>query len=105
MIKQELGHWIEHEPEKGSKMSGTKENNKNATYIQGAQSNNGSMSNKKFVGGNSQLQGKIFEINSRDSVHQFAETMKAKEDYVGQEYTHGGDIRYMSKNFEDFNFV
>jgi hypothetical protein len=27
-IKQEPGRWIEYEPEKGNKMSGTKENNK-----------------------------------------------------------------------------
>jgi hypothetical protein len=26
-------------------------------------------------------------------------------DYVGQEYTHGGDIRCMIENFKDFNFV
>jgi hypothetical protein len=58
---------------KGNKMSGSKENNKNASNTQGAQNSNRSKS-KKFVGGNSQLQGKIFEINSRDSVHQFTET-------------------------------
>ncbi len=73
-------------------MSGTKENNKNATNTNGT-NNNWSNSNKKFVGGNSQLQGKIFEITSRDSVHQFAETIKAIADYMGQEYTHGGDTR------------
>jgi hypothetical protein len=38
-------------------------------------------------------------------VHQFSETIKAIADYVGQEYTHGGDIRYMIKYFEDFNFI
>jgi hypothetical protein len=34
----------------------------------------------------------VFEVNSKDAVHQFAETMKAIADYVGQEYTDGGDI-------------
>jgi hypothetical protein len=53
--------------------------------------------NKKFVGGNSQLHVKILEISSKDSVHQFVETVKAITDYVGQEYTHGGDIRFMMK--------
>jgi hypothetical protein len=38
--------------------------------------------------------GRIFEISSKDAVHQFSETVKAIADYVGQEYTHGGDIRY-----------
>jgi len=61
--------------------------------------------NKKFIGGNAQLQGKIFEISSKDVVHQFAETVKAIADYVGQESTHGGDIRYMIENFEDYNFT
>jgi hypothetical protein len=51
------------------------------------------------------IQGKIFEISSRDSVHQFSETIKAVADYMGQENTHGGDIRYMIENFEDFNFI
>jgi hypothetical protein len=27
---------------------------------------------KKFVGGNSSLSGKIFDISSRDAIHQFA---------------------------------
>ncbi len=58
--------------------------------------------NKKFVGVNAGLQGKVFEINARDAVHQFAETIKAIVDYMGQEYTHGGDIRFMVENFEDF---
>jgi hypothetical protein len=38
--------------------------------------------------------GRIFDISSKDAVHQFSETVKAIADYVGQEYTHGGDIRY-----------
>jgi hypothetical protein len=57
---------------------------------------------KKFLGGNTSLQGKIFEINARDAVHQFTDTMKAIADYVGQEYTHGGDIRFMVENLDDF---
>jgi hypothetical protein len=47
---------------------------------------------------------KTFEINIRDAVHQFTETVKAIADYVGQEYTHGGDIRFMVENFADYNF-
>jgi hypothetical protein len=38
-------------------------------------------------------------------VHQFSETIKAIADYVGQEYTHGGGIRYMIENLTDYNFV
>jgi hypothetical protein len=45
------------------------------------------------VGGNTNLQGKVFEISAKDAVHQFAETVKVIADNVGQEYTHGGDIR------------
>jgi hypothetical protein len=63
--------------------SSTKENDKNASNTQGVQG--GSKINKKFIGGNAQLQGKIFEISSKDVVHQFAETVKAIADYVGQE--------------------
>jgi hypothetical protein len=37
-------------------------------------------------------------------VHQFTETVKAIANYVGQEYTHGGDIRWMVENFADYNF-
>jgi len=60
---------------------------------------------KKFVGGNTNLSGRIFDVTSRDAVHQFSETIKAIADYVGQEYTHGGDIRYMIENLIDYNFV
>jgi hypothetical protein len=60
---------------------------------------------KKFLGGNTNLQGKIFEISAKDAVHQFADMVKAIADYVGQEYTHGGDIRFMIENMEDYNFV
>jgi hypothetical protein len=83
-------------------MSTTKENNKNAGNVQGG---GAYKTNKKFMGGNTNLQGKVFEISSRDAVHQFAETVKAIADYVGQEYTHGGDIRYMIEKMEDYNFV
>jgi hypothetical protein len=31
--------------------------------------------------------------------------MKAIADYVGQKYTHRGDIRYMIENLVDYNFV
>ncbi len=36
--------------------------------------------------------------NNKNAIHQFAEMMKAITDYVGQEYTHGGDIRFMVEN-------
>ncbi len=38
-------------------------------------------------------------------MHQYTETLKAIADYVGQEYKHGGDIRYMIKNMTDYVFV
>ncbi len=38
---------------------------------------------KKFVGGNSSLGGKIFDISSRDAIHQYADTVKAIADYAG----------------------
>jgi hypothetical protein len=44
------------------------------------------------VGGNQSLLGKVFEVTSREAIHQFFETLKAIADFVGQEYTHGGDI-------------
>jgi hypothetical protein len=76
------------------KMSGTKENNKNASNTQ---------PKKKIVGGNINLQGKTFKLtSSRDCVHQYAETIKAIVDYVGQKYTHGGDIRFMIENLQDY---
>jgi hypothetical protein len=31
--------------------------------------------------------------------------MKAIADYVGQEYTHGGDIQYLIENLNDYQFV
>jgi hypothetical protein len=65
---------------------GGKENNKNAANTGGYKGN------KRFTGGNTSLQGKVFEISARDAVHQFTETVKAFADYVGQEYTHGGEF-------------
>jgi hypothetical protein len=72
-----------------------KENNKSTC--------NRSQGNKKILGGNSSLYGKTIDINSREAAHQFSDTIKAIADYVGQKHTHGGDIRYMIENLEDFN--
>jgi len=33
------------------------------------------------------------------------ETVKAIADYVGQQYTHGGDIQYMKENLNKYIFV
>jgi hypothetical protein len=57
-----------------------KENNKNLQNVQREYK-------KKFMGGNTNLSGKIFDVTSRDTVHQFSETIKAIADFVGQEYT------------------
>jgi hypothetical protein len=38
---------------------------------------------KKFTGANAGLVGKIFDVTSRDAIHQFADTLKARADYVG----------------------
>jgi hypothetical protein len=73
----------------------SKENNKNAA--------NTTSGSKRFMGENTSLYGKTFDINSREAVHQFAETVKAIANYAGQEYIHGGDIRYMIENLEDFD--
>ena len=43
-------------------------------------------------------------MSSRDAIHQFADTVKAIADHVGQAYTHGGDIRFMIENL-DYQFV
>jgi hypothetical protein len=40
------------------------------------------------VGGNTNLQGKVFEIMAKDMVHQYAEKVKEIMDYVGQVLTH-----------------
>ncbi len=85
--------------EKMSNTSGTKENNKNANNTTGKENS------KKFTGSNQSLNGKIFEVTSKDAVHQFAETLRAIADYVGQEYTHGGDIRYMEENLDEYKFI
>jgi hypothetical protein len=50
-----------------STTNGNKENNKNA------QNSNNGKDFKKFTGINQSLQGKVFEVNSKDAVHQFAE--------------------------------
>jgi hypothetical protein len=60
---------------------------------------------KKFVGGNPSLSGKIFYASLRDAIHQFSDTVKVIADYIGQAYTHGGDIRFMVEILEDYNFV
>jgi hypothetical protein len=80
---------------------GGKEYNKNTANNTGGGVFKG---NKKFSGRNVCLQGKVFGISMRDAVHQFSDTIKAIANNVGQEYTHGGDIRYMVENFADFNF-
>jgi hypothetical protein len=72
-----------------------KENSKNAGIV-----NSG---NKKFMGGNSTSCGKVFAVNSREAVHRFSETVKAITDHIGQKYTHGGDLRNIIENLEDFN--
>lgn len=43
--------------------------------------------------------------SSQDCVHQYTETVKAVANYVGQEYMHGGDIRFMIENLQDYNFI
>jgi hypothetical protein len=60
---------------------------------------------KHFTGANSSLTGKIFDVTGRDAIHQFADTMKAIADYVGQQYTHSGDMHFMIENLSDYSFV
>jgi len=74
-----------------------KDNNKNNTTKEYPQ--------KKFVGGNSNLSGKIFDVSSKDAIHQFAKTLKAIADYVGRQYTHRGDIHFMIENLTDHNSI
>jgi hypothetical protein len=76
-----------------------KENNKNSVNFKE------SYNSRRFTGANECLKGKVFEVNSRDSVQQYSDTLKAIADYVGQHYTHGGDIRFMIENLTDYNFV
>jgi len=80
----------------------SKENNKNLSNTNGG---NRQKTNKRFMGGNISLQGKTFEISSRDAVYQYTDTLKAFADYVGQEYKHIGDICYMIENMADYNFI
>jgi hypothetical protein len=47
----------------------------------------------------------VFEVTSREAIHLFAKTLKSIADYVGQEYMHGGGIRFMIENLDDFRFV
>jgi hypothetical protein len=49
--------------------NGNKENNRNVGNITGG--------HKKFIGGNQSLLGKVFEVPSREAIHQFSETLKA----------------------------
>jgi hypothetical protein len=79
-----------------------KENNKNSANTAEKEYYGGS---KKFAGANESLRGKIFDVTSWEAVHQFADTLKAVSDYVGQQYTHGGDVRFMIKNLTDYTFV
>jgi len=74
----------------------SKENNKNAGNTNATKEYHGA--GKKFLGGNSHLSGKTYDVTGRDSIHQFAETTKAITDYIGQAYTHGSDLT-------DYNFV
>jgi hypothetical protein len=48
-----------------STSASTKENNKNAAN----KANRANKGNKRFMGGNSSLQGKTFEITSKNAVH------------------------------------
>jgi hypothetical protein len=76
-----------------------KENNRNVQ-------NTAFKGTKKFLGdGNTNLQGKIFEISAKDAVQQFTNTIQVITDYIGQEYMHGGEIRCMMKHMEHFNFI
>jgi hypothetical protein len=76
-----------------------KENNKNSGNT--AKENYG----KRFIGANASLTGKIFDVTGRDAIHQFADTLKVTADYVGQQYTHGGDMRFMIENLSEYNFL
>jgi len=80
--------------------TGQKENNKNAANTK--EYHGGS---KRCTGANEALRGKIFDVTSREAVHQFADTLKAIADHVGQQYTHGGDVRFMIENLTDYTFV
>ncbi len=75
-----------------------KENNKNTRNTNG----NTAQKDKRFMGGNSSLQGK--DLWDKSTGKNIWDNIKrcSITDYVGQEYTHGGDIRYMIKNMANF---
>jgi hypothetical protein len=52
----------------------SKENNKNAGNTNATKENHGV--GKKFLGGNSQLSGKPYNVAGRDSIHQFEKKQK-----------------------------
>jgi hypothetical protein len=79
-----------------------KENNKNSVNTGGKEYYGGS---KKSTGANELLRGKVFDVTSREAVHHFADTLKAIADYVGQQYTHGGDVCFMIENLTDYTFI
>jgi hypothetical protein len=58
----------------------TKENNKNAGNILGVKEGS-----NEFAGGNLSLQGKIFDVSSKEAIHQFAKTVKAIANCFSQE--------------------
>ena len=109
------------EPLKGQERGAQKERdsrrkrkqNENHYFIEKNNKNTGNTINnsggkevsKKFSGGNTNLSGNFFDVSSQDSIHQFADTMKAIADYVGQEYMHGGDVQYMIENLTDYQFI
>jgi hypothetical protein len=68
--------------------STVKENNNNSRNTMQSKKQR----NKTFTGGNSSLQGKIFDMSLRDAIHQFACTVKSIADCVGQKYTHHGKL-------------
>jgi hypothetical protein len=80
-----------------------KENNKNSSNINTKEYIGGG--SKKFTEANESLKGKVFDVTSREAVHQFADLLKAVADYVGQHYTHGGDVRFMIENLRDYTFI
>ena len=55
-----------------SMTTATKENNRNV--------GNTVRGNKKFMGGNQSLSGKVFEVTSREAIHLFAKTLKSIAD-------------------------
>jgi hypothetical protein len=80
--------------------AGQKENNKNAANTKECYGGS-----KKFTGANEALKRKIFDVTSREAVHQYSDTLKAIADYVGQQYMHGGDVQFMIENLADYVFI